>query len=245
MRNLQTGRSAISFFVTIPEGFRARQIARTLRREIGIDSAKFMDLCTNAAEFGLPARTASLEGYLFPETYDFSWHENEHDIIETMVNQYRLFFEDSLKLRAKMMKLSVNDVMTMASIVEGEAVKDEERPVIAGLYYNRMKKKMRLEADPTVQYVIQDGPRRLTYNDLKTDSPYNTYRKAGLPPGPINNPGRASILAALYPAKHQFLFFVADGNGGHVFAKTYDEHMKNVIAYRKHHSLLIGEKITK
>lgn len=242
LRDLQTGRTAVSFFVTIPEGFRARQIARTLRREVGIDSAKFMELLTHPDAFGLPAHMASVEGYLFPETYDFSFHENEHDIVQTMIGEFRKFFADSLRLRAKALKLSVNEVMTLASIVEGEAVHDEERPVIAGLYYNRLKKKMRLEADPTVQYAIADGPRRLTYDDLKINSPYNTYRTAGLPPGPINNPGRASILAALYPAKNSFLFFVADGRGGHVFAKTYPEHMKNVSAYRKHRADLIGDR---
>lgn len=233
MRDLQTGRNATSFFVTIPEGYRARQIARALRRDVGIDTAKFMALCAKAGEFDLPGRAGSLEGYLFPDTYDFPWHEDERVILSRMVNQYRRFFADSLVRRAAALKLTVNEVMTIASIVEGEAVRDDERPIIAGLYYNRLKKKMRLEADPTIQYAIPDGPRRLTYNDLQLESPYNTYRKAGLPPGPINNPGRASILAALYPAKHNYLFFVADGNGGHVFARTYDEHMKNVRAYRK------------
>jgi UPF0755 protein len=243
MRDMQTGRSAVSFFVTIPEGYRARQIARTLRRDAGVDSAEFMELIGKPAEFGLPPHTASLEGYLFPDTYDFAWHEDAHEVVARMVNRYRKFFDDSLARRAKELKLSVNEVMTMASIVEGEAVKDDERPMIAGLYYNRLKKKMRLEADPTIQYIIPDGPRRLTYDDLNLKSPYNTYRSLGLPPGPINNPGRASILAALFPAKHQYLFFVADGNGGHTFARTYDEHMRNVREFRRHRSELTGEKI--
>lgn len=237
MRDLETGRSAVSFFVTIPEGTRGVQIAHILRRELDIDSVKFMTLFADGAEFGFPRKTASLEGYLFPDTYDFEWQEDEREIITRMVHRYKKFFVDSLARRAAALKLSINDVMTMASIVEGEAVKDEERPVIAGLYYNRLKKKMRLEADPTVQYAIPDGPRRLTYLDLKIPSPYNTYRTKGLPPGPINNPGRASILAALFPAHHKYLFFVADGTGGHLFAQTYDEHMKNVRAYRKRRAL--------
>jgi UPF0755 protein len=237
LRDLRDGRSAVSFFVTIPEGFRGVQIARTLRREIGADSAKFMALFEKGSQFGLPRQTKTLEGFLFPDTYDFQWQEDERSIIERMVHRYREFFVDSLERRAKEMKLSVHDVMTMASIVEGEAMKDDERPAIAGLYYNRLKLHMRLEADPTVQYTLPDGPRRLSYDDLKTTSPYNTYRNQGLPPGPINNPGRASILAALFPVKHQYLFFVADGTGGHVFARTYGEHMKNVRAYRKHRTL--------
>jgi UPF0755 protein len=237
MRDLQDGKSAESFFVTIPEGFRGVQIARILKRDVGIDSARFMNLFDDPAQFGLAARGKTLEGYLFPDTYDFAWQEDERVIVERMIHRYQKFFTDTLARRAKELHLSVNEVMTMASIVEGEAVKDEERPIIAGLYYNRLKKKMRLEADPTVQYAIEDGPRRLTYVDLKIPSPYNTYRMPGLPPGPINNPGRASILAALYPAIHKYLFFVADGDGGHRFARTYDEHMKNVRAYRKHRAL--------
>jgi UPF0755 protein len=237
IRDLQEGASAVAFFVTIPEGFKGVQIAHTLRREVGIDSAKFMGLFADARQFGLPPHTKTLEGYLFPDTYDFAWGEDEHAIIERMVHRFQKFFVDSLARRAKAMKLSMNEVMTMASIVEGEAVKADERPVIAGLYYNRLRIKMRLEADPTVQYAIADGPRRLTYEDLKMASPYNTYRVQGLPPGPINNPGKASILAALYPSKNKFLFFVADGTGAHRFARTYDEHMKNVREYRKHRSL--------
>lgn len=236
MRDLQSGSSATSFFITIPEGFRGAQIAHVLKREVGIDSVKFMALFETPGRFGAPAHAASLEGYLFPDTYDFAYREDEQVIIECMVREYQKFFVDSLARRAKALKLSIPEVMTMASIVEGEAMKSAERPVIAGLYYNRLKIKMRLEADPTVQYAIPDGPRRLTYADLKTASPYNTYMTKGLPPGPINNPGRASILAALYPASHKYLFFVADGTGGHVFARTYDEHMKNVRAYRKHRS---------
>ncbi len=237
IRDLHEGRSAVSFYVTIPEGFRGVQIARTLRREVGIDSAKFMELFADGAHFAPLHGSQSLEGYLFPDTYDFAWEEDEQVIIERMVHRFNVFFADSLTRRAKAMKLSVNDVMTMASIVEGEAVKSEERAVIAGLYYNRLKLHMRLEADPTVQYAIADGPRRLTYGDLKMLSPYNTYRMQGLPPGPINSPGSASILAALFPAAHKYLYFVADGTGGHLFARTYDEHMKNVRVYRKHRSL--------
>ena len=122
----------------------------------------------------------------------------------------------------------------MASIVEGETRYFPEMKTIAGVYYNRLKKNMRLEADPTVQYSLPDGPkRRLTYSDLKYQSPYNTYLKKGLPPGPINNPGMDAILAALYPEEHKFLYFVAKGDGSHVFAENYEQHKKNVEQYRK------------
>jgi len=145
-----------------------------------------------------------------------------------------------LQQQAKKMKMTIGQVLTMASIVEGETVLDRERPIIAGLYYNRLHRGMKLEADPTIQYIIPDGPRRLFYNDLRIDSPYNTYKKYGLPPGPINNPGRKSILAALYPARHNYLYFVADGLGGHRFARTYEEHLRNVRAYRRAHASAVA-----
>lgn len=138
------------------------------------------------------------------------------------------------------MKLTLNEVLTMASIVEGEAMYDDERPVIAGVYYNRLRKRMRLQADPTVQYAVSDLPRRLSRSDLKIDSPYNTYEHYGLPPGPINNPGRKSILAALYPAKHQYLYFVSNYNGRHRFSRTYEEHQRHVREYRKARALASG-----
>lgn len=150
-----------------------------------------------------------------------------------MVKGFKDFYVDSLKTRQEALKLTLNEVLTLASIVEGEAMLDEERAVIAGVYLNRLKKRMRLEADPTVQYAIPDGPRRLTYSDLRFNSPYNTYVHYGLPPGPINSPGRKSILAALYPQFHSFLYFVANGSGGHIFSRTYSEHQKAVQSYRK------------
>jgi UPF0755 protein len=155
-----------------------------------------------------------------------------------MLGEFRKFFADSLQRRARQIKMTINEVLTMASIVEGETILDRERPIIAGLYYNRLRRRMKLEADPTIQYIISDGPRRLLYLDLRTESPYNTYQKYGLPPGPINNPGRKSILAALYPAKHNYLYFVADGTGGHRFARTFEEHLKNVRAYRRARALV-------
>ena len=129
--------------------------------------------------------------------------------------------------------MTMHQVLTLASIVEGESGIDEERPMIAGVYWNRLKNRMRLEADPTIQYVLPDGPRRLFHRDLRLGSPYNTYRNYGLPPGPINNPGKKAILATLYPEKHQYLYFVATGVGGHRFSRTYAEHQKAARAYRR------------
>src|SRR5574338_301217 len=143
------------------------------------------------------------------------------------------FFTDSLKLRAKKIGLTVNQVLTLASIIKGETDRIEEMPIISAVYHNRLKIGMRLQADPTIQYLLPGGWRRLTYQDLKIDSPYNTYKYSGLPPGPINNPGKNAIMAALYPEKNNYLYFVADGNGGHRFSKTYSEHLRNVTLYRK------------
>jgi UPF0755 protein len=175
----------------------------------------------------------TLEGFLLPDTYNFYWQSDEKEIVEKMLAEFRGFFVDSLQIRTKQMRMSIRQMLTVASIIEGETSIDNERPIIAGLYYNRLRRGMRLEADPTIQYLIVDGPRRLRYSDLKIQSPYNTYENAGLPPGPINNPGRQSILAALYPAHHQYLYFVATGNGGHRFASSYEEHLRNVREYRR------------
>ncbi|MGA7160087.1 MAG: endolytic transglycosylase MltG [Bacteroidota bacterium] len=234
---ITTGRSTANPSVTIYEGIRGTLIAKILKREVGIDSAKLAQQFSDTSLIHLPNHGASsLEGFLMPETYEFYWQTDEREIVRDMLAEFRKFFSDSLQRRAREMKMSISQVLTMASIVEGEAVLDRERPIIAGLYYNRLRRRMKLEADPTIQYIIPDGPRRLLYTDLKIESPYNTYQHYGLPPGPISNPGKKSILAALYPAKNNFLYFVADGLGGHRFARTFGEHLKNVRSYRRAHA---------
>ena len=234
---ISTGTSTANPSVTIYEGLRGTLIAKILKREVGIDSMKLAQQFSDTSLIQLKNHGASsLEGFLLPDTYEFYWQVDEKEIVRDMLAEFRKFFSDSLQQQARKMKMTIRQVLTMASIVEGETVLDRERPVIAGLYYNRIHRGMKLEADPTIQYIIPDGPRRLLYNDLRIDSPYNTYKNYGLPPGPINNPGRKSILAALYPAKHNYLYFVADGFGGHRFARTYDEHLKNVRTYRRAHA---------
>lgn len=231
---LEEGKGATFISVTVPEGLMAREQARIFVRTLGIDSSRFMSLVRDESfvhSLGIPAR--SLEGYLFPETYSFSWQPDERDLINRLVQQYHAFYTDSLKDRAKEFGWTTNQVMTLASIIEGEAVLKEERPIISGVYHNRLRKGMKLEADPTVRYMIEDGPRRILYSDLQADNPYNTYRRVGLPPGPINNPGRASIIAALFPAQHNYLFFVANRRGGHWFSSTYAEHLRHVRMYRR------------
>ena len=234
LADLSTGKSAFLVPVIIREGLRVRTHARIFARDVGIDSARFAQLAFNPGfvrSLGIEAN--SLEGYLLPDTYLFAWQTDEEQIIRRMVEGFQRFYTDSLRRRERELGMTTNKVLALASIVEGEAILDSERTIIAGVYLNRLKKRMRLQADPTVQYIIQNGPRRLLYEDLRIESPYNTYRNYGLPPAPINNPGRASILAALYPGKHSFLYFVANGKGGHTFTRTYSDHQRAVSRFRR------------
>jgi UPF0755 protein len=231
---LRTGKGSQIVLVTLPEGTLARTQARILSHQLGIDSSRYMQLAFDPSfARSLGVHAPSLEGYLLPDTYGFSWEPAEEEVIRRQVGEFQKFFNDSLLARASELGWSVHQVTTFASIVEGEAVLGDERPVIAGVYHNRLRAGMKLEADPTIQYIVQNGPRRLFFSDLKLDSPYNTYMYRGLPPGPVNNPGRSSILASLYPASHEYLYFVANGKGGHWFSRRYEEHLKNVRKYRR------------
>lgn len=216
-----------SQMVTLREGLPARKIAGILQRELELDSARIMDL-VYAQDFvrklGLPA--TNLEGYLYPDSYRLSWGLTEEQIIKVMVNRFSDLYTDSLERRAEDLGFSQTQVLTLASIIEGEAVIDSERVIISALYHNRLRRGMPLQADPTIQYIIPDGPRRLLNRDLKIDSPYNTYLHAGLPPGPINNPGIRSIRAALFPAQVDYYFMVAKGDGSHAFSYSLSQHLQ-------------------
>ncbi|HEY3251318.1 MAG TPA: endolytic transglycosylase MltG [Ignavibacteria bacterium] len=232
--------------VTIPEGLNIRQMGRLLQRQIGIDSTRFVEETKNDSlikTLGISA--VNLEGYLFPDTYriSFGGPSSEKEIIRILLAEFRKRITPDIKDGMKKKKLTLNELITMASIIEAETKYEAEKKTIAGVYYNRLKKRLRLEADPTVQYVLPDGPKkRLMYSDLKYPSPYNTYLNRGLPPGPINNPGLSSILAALYPEEHSYLYFAAKGDGSHRFAKTYEEHKKNAELYRQYLDQLEKEK---
>jgi UPF0755 protein len=244
-RALRDGSDLVLIPVTIREGIRSQVHAHILAHAIGIDSARYVELVHDesfAHSLGIDA--TSLEGFLLPETYHLQWEPDEKDVIRQQVEQFRRVYNDSLQARARAIGLTTNQVLTMASIVEGEAVLPSERPMISGVYYNRLRKGMRLEADPTVQFMIEDGPRRVLRSDLHKDNPYNTYLHRGLPPGPINNPGKASILAALYPASHTYLYFVASGNGGHWFSSTFADHSRYVRMYRRHRAQSHGLPIS-
>jgi UPF0755 protein len=221
--------------VTIREGLTARQIAKLLEDKLNINHVKFLNLVkdTNFIKTKCLLHVKSLEGFLFPKTYNFYWEPTEEDAILAMTKEFRKFFNDNLRARCKELKLKPEQVITLASIVEGEAKLDNERAIIAGVYFNRLKKNMNLEADPTIQYVLPDGPRRLFNSDYKYQSLYNTYLHSGLPPGPINNPGEKSILAALYPNHHNYLYFVARGDGSHYFSESYNEHVRAKLKRKK------------
>lgn len=227
LNDIQYGLTTEAILVTIPEGWKASRIAEYLARKLGIDSVRFMNFAADTAfARSLGVESVTLEGYLAPETYQFYWQSDEAEIIKALVGEFWNIFDDTLRTATAKRGMTVNEIVTLASIIEMETSIDAERPIIAGVYYNRLKRRMRLQADPTIQYLLQEQPRLLRFNDLYIVSAYNTYRNYGLPPGPINNPGRVSILAALYPKKHSYLYFVANGQGGHEFTKTFDAHLR-------------------
>ncbi|NTV92737.1 MAG: endolytic transglycosylase MltG, partial [Chlorobiaceae bacterium] len=219
--------------ITIPEGLEQREIARRMAGKLDMDSSRFMHAANNAAilaKYRIPGKSA--EGYLFPGTYDFAWGSTPDEVVGFLVGRFRRFYSDSLQRSAAAKGLSETSLLTLASIVEAETPLDEEKPLVASVYLNRLKKGMRLQADPTVQYALGGAPRHLFYKDLAIDSPYNTYRWSGLPPGPICNPGTASILAVLNPEETSFIYFVATGKGGHYFAETISGHQANIRKYK-------------
>jgi UPF0755 protein len=220
--------------IRINDGQTLKWLGAKVRRDVKIDSAAFVNLATNK-EFikSLGLNVPALEGYLFSKTYKIYENSSPEEAIKMFYSNFKEFFNDTLKQRAKEIGLSVHQVLTLASIIKGETDLVEEMPTISGVYHNRLRIGMRLQADPTIQYLMPGGWRKLTYEDLKIESPYNTYKYSGLPPGPINNPGKNAIMSALYPEKNNYLYFVANGIGGHRFAKTYSDHLKNVAQYRK------------
>ncbi len=211
--------------ITFYEGIRAREMALLLSEKVHVDPDSFLALVFNRAyteSLGIAA--PNLEGYLYPDTYYFRQDISPREVIEMMIRNFKSVVSDSLEVRAAEMNMTLHQVITLASIIEGEAARADERTIISALYHNRLRRGMLLQACPTIQYLLPGSPRRLLSRDLEIDSPYNTYQHAGLPPGPINNPGIASIHAALYPADVPFLYMVANGDGSHTFSRTIEEH---------------------
>jgi UPF0755 protein len=219
--------------VVVPEGYNMFDIAQAVQ-DSGLGSAdEFLKIARSETSLvhNLDPQAKTLEGYLFPDTYEFTRTQSMHDIVAMMVKRFQQ------EAKAIGLQGNVHTIVTMASIVEKESAVPEERPEVASVYYNRLSKRMGLAADPTVVYAaLLGGNYRGTIyqSDLHADSPYNTYKYAGLPPGPIANPGASALKAAMNPARTDYLYFVAEGNGSgrHRFSSTYEQHEKNVIAYR-------------
>ena len=218
--------------VTIPEGYTMFDIAKAME-DAGLGSASdFLQVAETQTQLisDLAPEAKSLEGYLFPNTYQFTRTESLEEMAAAMVHQFREVAQE-IGLNA-----DVPQVVTVASIVEKETAAPEERPIVASVYYNRLAQRMALDADPGVIYAeLLAGTYQgsLYHADLAVNSPYNTYRFPGLPPGPIGNPGRSALQAALHPDSTKFLYFVSDGNGHHRFARSLEEHNRNVAAYRR------------
>ena len=221
--------------VTLIEGWTSAEITSELSRKLNLYITKLDSLVYDSV-FCMTngIHSHNMTGYLLPDTYTFPFGISEQQVLSYLAGKTLALFEsDSARNALEASNYSAHQIITLASIVEGEAIIDDERSVIASVYWNRLKRRMRLQADPTIQFILKDGPRRLLYKDLEIDSPYNTYKYAGLPPGPINNPGKASILATLFPEQSKFYFFVARGDGSHVFSRNSAEHARAKAEFNK------------
>lgn len=220
--------------VTIPEGVTYRDVAGIIARSVETDSASFVAWCESDSVIRRHGAAAgSMEGYLMPNTYTFYWRDEASVIGDRLAEEFARQWTQHCEGLLSGSGYAKHEAITLASIVQAEAARIDEMPRIAGVYANRLERSMRLEADPTVQYGRGERSRVL-YKHLEDDSPYNTYKVNGLPPGPICNPGLDALRAALQPEHHSYLFFVArgDGTGQHYFARTGAEHIANVQQYR-------------
>lgn len=232
INKLETGIS-ITQRVTIPEGYDLKQIAARLGNQDLVDEERFLKLALDAelvygdqlTELGFDLPIKSLEGYLFPDTYHFAKEQTEEAIIRQMVARFVDHVIPQVDLTLMDHRFSLHELVTLASIVEKEVIMNFERPIVAAVYLNRLDINMRLQADPTVRYVMTEDRDRVLYRDLEIESPYNTYRNSGLPPGPIASPGLRSILAVLEPADVDYFYFVSRRDGTHQFSRTFEEHV--------------------
>ncbi len=228
------GKNENTVYFTIPEGYEIKDIAERLDELKLIDKEVFLELTADANKFSdkfsflkeLP-KEQSLEGFLFPDTYEVYVNVSEEEIVERMLSRFEQFYETDLKKEVEKSELDLNEIVTLASIVEKEARVDKERSTIAGVLYNRLNIDMLLQVDATVQYALGERKQRLLYKDLEVESPYNTYIHKGLPPAPIASPGGKSLMATVKPSDVDYLYYVLkkDGSGEHIFTKTYEEHL--------------------
>ena len=220
--------------ITIPEGLTISQITDVMVQH-GISSREeFVRVTSDKALIAaLGIRADTLEGYLYPDTYKFPREVKPKEVVVAMVDHLRQVFGADLQVRAQEMKMTLHEVLTLASVIEKETGSGDERPEISAVFHNRLKKRIPLQSDPTVIYGLPNFDGNLRKKDLSSPSPYNTYRWAGLPPGPIANPGVEAIRAALYPANSRALYFVSRNDGTHQFSVTLAEHNEAVEKYQK------------
>jgi UPF0755 protein len=222
--------------LTFPEGLTIAEMAKVFEsRGFGPAQAFIKAASDGALVKDLDARARDLEGYLFPETYSLPRRADAPRLVAMMVDRFRSSYDDTLRARAEAQHLTTRQVVTLASLIEKETAQPDERPLVAAVYRNRIKQGMGMQADPTVVYALMKAGKydgNIRREDLSFDSPYNTYRYPGLPPGPIAAPGRASLAAALSPANVPYLYFVSRNDGSHVFAATLTEHNANVYQYQ-------------
>ncbi len=222
--------------ITIQEGLTLLEIANVIDSQFSIDKEVFLALTNDVSYFASDysflqdENIVSLEGYLYPDTYNIYLNSTEENIIRRMLSGFEDVYTSIIDGNIPE-GMDLNSLMTMASIVEGEALLDIERPVVASVFYNRIEENWQLESCATVQYALGERKSVLTYEDLEVESDYNTYRRTGLPPGPINSPGAASISAAVNPDSTEYMFFLAIGDGSHYFTDNYDDFLKAKAKY--------------
>ncbi len=222
---------------TIPEGLTRAETAAHLETTGFVDKAKFLAASADAAQISnLDSEARDLEGYLFPETYWFPKGASEETIVAAMTAQFEHTFTEEWKTRAIELGMSVREIVILATLIEMETSKPDERELVSAVFHNRLRIRMKLDCDSTIVYALKqigEYTGRLRYKDLKYDSPYNTYLYGGLPPGPIANPGRAALEAALFPADVDYFYFVSRNDGSHQFSRTYREHQNAVNKYQR------------
>ena len=220
--------------ITVPEGYTIAQIAHLLRAKELTDQAEFLRLTRdqNLIE-SLGLQVPSLEGYLFPDTYFFIRPTAPEEIIRTLVNRFWKMYSLEYQTRTKEINMTIQEVLTLASVIEKETGLSKERPLVSGVFHNRLRQNIPLQSDPTVIYALEDFDGDIRKKDLLVESPYNTYLVVGLPPGPIANPGEAAIRAALFPTATKFFYFVSRNDGSHEFSVTLAEHNEAVEKYQR------------
>ncbi|MBU2437762.1 MAG: endolytic transglycosylase MltG [Acidobacteria bacterium] len=225
------------YSLTIHEGLTRREMAPQVAEQLQIDSDRFIEESGKIRLLnGWDSEALNLEGYLFPETYHLPAGSSAREVVSAMVAQFKRIFSPDWKKRAEELGLSIRDVVILASLIEKETAVEDERTLVSAVFHNRLRRNMKLDCDPTIIYALKeqdsfDG--NLRKRDLQWDHPFNTYKRAGLPPGPIANPGKNSLLAALYPADVDYLYFVSKNDGRHHFSTSYREHVNAVNEYQR------------